>query len=144
MAHRNHWRGGTLPDKELIPWGNSVLLKTTIALCATLFLCVTANAAQYGAIAFSPKTGAIGYSTKGASRGNAQDWAMYYCGQYARDCKIAVNFNNACGALAIGRNGGWGADWGYTRAEAEADALTICRRHDTRCRVKRSACNPGN
>lgn len=111
-----------------------------MVFAATLALCVSASAVDYGSIAFSPKNGAIGYSTKGTSRGNAQEWALYYCGQYARDCKVAVNFHGACGAFAQGAKGGWGADWGNSLAEAEAQALRICRNNDRGCRVRRSAC----
>lgn len=106
----------------------------------TLMLCTGAFAQQYGAFAFSPDTGAFGYTTKGVSRADAQRKAMSYCNTYAYDCKIVVNFNKACGAIARGSNGGWGADWGYDRYEAQNDALAICRRHDTGCRVLRWAC----
>ena len=117
------------------------MFRMPMAFAAMLVLCAGAEAASFGAIAFSPDTGAAGYSTRRVSRANAQEWALYYCDQYAYDCRIAVNFHNACGAVARGRNGGWGADWGYSRAEAQNDAITACRRHDRGCRIIQWACS---
>jgi serine/threonine-protein kinase len=113
----------------------------SVVVAAMLVLCAGAEAASFGAIAFSPDTGAAGYSTGRASRANAQEWAMYYCDQHAYDCRIAVNFRNACGAVARGRDGGWGADWGYDRRGAQNNALSVCRRHDSGCRIIQWACS---
>jgi serine/threonine-protein kinase len=117
------------------------MFRITTAFAALMLLCAGAEAASYGAIAFSPDTGAAGYSTRRQSRGNAQEWALYYCGQHANDCRIAINFRNACGAVARGRNGGWGSDWGVTRAEAQNDAVAACSQYDSGCRVIQWACS---
>lgn len=111
------------------------------AFAAMLVLCADAEAASFAAMALSPETGAAGYSTRRVSRANAQEWAMYYCNQYADDCRIAINFHNACGAVARGRNGGWGSDCGVTRAQAQNDAIAACRQYYSGCRVIQWACS---
>jgi hypothetical protein len=55
------------------------MLRVSTAVAALFLLCVGAEAASYGAIAFSPDSGAYGYSTRRVSRANAQEWAMSYC-----------------------------------------------------------------
>lgn len=117
------------------------MFRITTAIAAMLLFCATAQADSFGAIAFSPDTGASSHSTGRSSRGNAQEWALYYCGEYADDCRIAINFRNACGAVARGSNGGWGSNWGYNRAGAENNAISACRQHDRGCRVVRWACS---
>ena len=117
------------------------MLRLSTAFAALLLLCAGAEAASYGAIAFSPETGASGYSTRRVSRGNAQEWALYHCGKHANDCRIAVNFDNACGSVARGRDGGWGADWGHSRAEAQNNAVAVCWEHDDGCRTVVWACS---
>ena len=118
------------------------MLRITTAFAAMMLFCAGAGAAtSYGAIAFSPETGASSHSTGRSSRGNAQDWAMYYCNEYAYDCRVVINFRNACGSVAQGSNGGWGADWGYDRAGAQNNAIAACRQRDSGCRVVRWACS---
>ncbi|UJW87788.1 DUF4189 domain-containing protein [Devosia sp. SL43] len=99
------------------------------------------QAAEWGSIAYSPRTGATGYSYNYDTKGIAQAWAMSYCKESASDCRIVVNFQNACGAVAVGRNGGWGADWGPSRRSAEANAISVCQAHDRGCRTKRWVCS---
>jgi hypothetical protein len=65
------------------------------SVCAT-----KTGSRQYGAIAYSSATGAHGYSFDYANRESAQARALSECGA---DCKIAVWFNNACAALAVGQ-----------------------------------------
>ena len=106
-----------------------------LALLAALLLTTATQAAEWGSIAFSPSTGATGYSYNYDTRRVSGEWAMSYCD--ANDCRIVVNFQNACGAVAVGRNGGWGSDWGTTRA----NAIAACRTHDNGCRTKRWVCS---
>jgi serine/threonine-protein kinase len=122
--------------------GGQSMFRITTAITALMLLCASAQAATtYGAIAFSPDTGAAGYSTGRGTRANAEDWAMYYCDQYAYDCRVAVHFRNACGAVARGQNGGWGSSWDYDRAGAQNNAIASCRRNDSGCRIIRWACS---
>lgn len=115
------------------------MLKHALWVAALLATITTTQAAEWGSIAFSPRTGATGYSHNYDTRSNAGAWAMSYCD--ASDCRIVVNFQNACGAVAVGRNGGWGADWGPTRSSAEANAVSACQSHDGGCRTKRWVCS---
>lgn len=115
------------------------MLKYLIWVAAMLLTVTAAQADEWGAIAFSPNSGATGYSYNYDTRRIAEGWAMSYCD--ARDCRIVINFRNACGAVAVGRNGGWGADWGPTRHSAEANAIAMCQAHDGGCRTKRWVCS---
>ena len=117
------------------------MLKLATIIVTFFALCIGGQAAEWGSIAFSPSTGANGYSHNYDTKPTAQSWAMYYCGQNASDCRIVTNFQNACGALARGSNGGWGANWGTTRANAEANAINACRGNDRGCRVTRWVCS---
>lgn len=117
------------------------MLRLTTIVFAVITLCAGAYADEWGSIAFSPRTGANGYSHNYDARSTAQSWAMYYCEGRANDCRIVVNFRNACGALAQGNAGGWGANWGINRAAAETNAMNICRTHDRGCRVIRWVCS---
>ena len=116
-----------------------IRLTTAIVMCATLL--TGAQAAEWGSIAYSPQTGATGFSHNYDTKSTAQSWAVYYCTEEADDCRIAVNFQNACGAVARGRNGGWGSSWGVTRDQAQRKALASCRINDSGCRVIRWVCS---
>lgn len=115
------------------------MLKQIVFLAATLAAMPLANAVEWGSIAYSPKTGAVGYSHNYDSSSLAGEWAMSYCD--SSDCRVVVNFHDACGALAVGSRGGWGAAWGTTRSRAESNALTSCQKYDGGCRVKRWVCS---
>ena len=115
------------------------MFKQMVFLAAVLATPTLSAAEEWGSIAYSPKTGAVGFSHNYDSRGLAGDWAMSYCD--ANDCRIVVNFYNACGALAVGSRGGWGAAWGTTRSRAETNALNSCQKYDGGCRVKRWVCS---
>ncbi|HZG30421.1 MAG TPA: DUF4189 domain-containing protein [Ensifer sp.] len=101
---------------------------------------VEARADNHGAIAYSPETGAAGWSYDHPSRRRAERVAMGNCLAYADDCRIATYFSNACGAVAKASNGGWGADWGYNRRDAERNALAACYDQGDNCRVVRWQC----
>lgn len=94
----------------------------------------------HGAIAYSPNTGAYGYSYNYSTQKQAENEAMYNCDMRARDCVIATTFYNACGAVAAGRNGGWGADWGNTAYDAQENALAMCSNYDNGCQIVRWQC----
>ena len=93
---------------------------------------------KWGSIFFSPETHANGYSYRQPSRGAAEDAAYDNCD--ADDCVKATTFRNACGAVAVGRNGGWGAYWGEGGNRAQRAAINACRSNDDGCRVLRWQC----
>jgi len=93
----------------------------------------------YGAIAYSPRTGAHGWSYDHRSRSDAENRALSECRKHADDCRSLVWFKNACGALATGPDG-YGSGWGTSRSLAEAEAVKVCGRHSSGCSVRRWAC----
>jgi Domain of unknown function (DUF4189) len=94
----------------------------------------------YGAIAYSQSTRAHGYSLDYRSRAGAEQKAYIECSKHAADCSIAVWFRNACGALAVGDDGGYGSGWHGTREGAENNAIKSCSGVSSGCRVIRWAC----
>lgn len=95
----------------------------------------------YGSIAFSQETGVFGYSFNWPSKSAAQRRALKYCKPRAWDCKIVVNFYNACGALAVGDGNGYGVGWAETRRQAERTAMANCRAYTSDCYIKQSVCS---
>ena len=93
----------------------------------------------FGAIAYSPSTGAHGWSFDYRSRAEAESVALTNCGKHASDCTVPIWFRNACGALAVGPKG-YGSGWGTSQKIAEGYALQVCAKHSTGCTIKRWAC----
>ena len=99
--------------------------------------CEQARRGNFGAIAFSPESGATGYTYEADSREAAEERALQLCG---RGCRVVVWFKNACGALAVGRNNHVGTGWSRGRREAEEIAISRCSRRAVGCRIKVWAC----
>jgi hypothetical protein len=118
-----------------------VLFMTVPLVC--LALCLGADNASaddhYGAIAYSPSTGAHGWSYDYDVRVAAESAAMAICRQGAVDCIVPVWFRNACGALAVGPQG-YGSGWGASRSNAENAALLTCGKYSDNCSIRRWAC----
>ena len=103
----------------------------------------------HGSIAFSRlDRGGYAYgiawnaqSPEAARRGAREECARHGGGS---GCREVGGFLNACGALAIGDNNGFGTGWGATNAEAESDALSNCRAANRNCRVEVSRCVDGD
>jgi Domain of unknown function (DUF4189) len=112
------------------------------AAIAMLLVSAAGAAARdnYGAIAYSPSTQAYGYSYDHGSRGRAETAALAECSKRAGDCQVPLWFRNACGALAVGNEGGWGTGWGAPRQIAERNARQVCREHTNNCAVLRWVC----
>lgn len=93
----------------------------------------------FGAIAYSPRSGAHGWANNHPSREAAERAAVAGCSKHAQDCRAVVWFKNACGALAIGQKAyGWG--WGATQALADGEAMKACAQQTTGCFVKQRLC----
>ena len=93
----------------------------------------------YGAIAYSPRTGAHGWANDHPARPNAEKAALANCRKFAKDCQVLVWFKNACGAVAVGSKGyGWA--WGDKESAAEIEALKNCSQHTVGCTVHRLVC----
>lgn len=120
----------------------TILRRLAVAVVAAVLLAAGAvQAAEWGTIAYSPSTGATGYSHNWPNEVDAEITALNGCGRHANDCVTAVNFYNSCGALAVGRNGGWGASWGNSRGQAENKALAQCSNYDGGCSIRRWQCS---
>ena len=93
----------------------------------------------YGAIAYSPRTGAHGWANDHPSRPNAEKAALAHCRKFAKDCRALVSFKNACGALAVGSKGyGWAS--GDKEGSAGIEAMKNCSKHSLGCAVHRLVC----
>jgi hypothetical protein len=105
----------------------------------TLVFCSTqAAAGGYGAIAFSQSSGAHGYSFGYDTRGGAEREALQGCGG---GCTVVLRFSNACGALAVGANNGYGTGWASSRGQAEHIAMSNCNQNSTNCSILQWACS---
>ena len=81
-------------------------------------------ARSYGAIAYSPADGDVGYSMEYGNQGQAEARAKKECGK--SDCEIAVWYRNSCGAVAKDDDGGWAGEHGDNEQRANQAALTRC------------------
>jgi len=118
-------------------------MKSTAATAALAFTLSTgvASAAQFGAIAYSKNTGSYGSSHNYSSRSGAEEEALSGCSSYADDCRVVVYFRNACGALAVGSNRGYGYGWSAGRSQAQDIALGNCEANDSGCHVTSWTCS---
>lgn len=121
-------------------------MKPILAILAVLGMVAMAPqgaaAQSFGAIAYSPSSGAWGWSSDYGSRGQAERRAIRECRNRGSGCRNAIWFRNACGALAKGNNGGWGANWGNNRNQARSKALRTCRSYGNRgCRIVEAVCS---
>jgi len=115
-------------------------LTIAASLAFTAFILPAAAMAGYeGAIAFSQRTGASGWSKNYDTKREASDAALSYCN--ANDCKVVYNFTNACAALAAGPDGGYGVDWDIKKGRAERKALRACEGYTSGCQIVISACS---
>ena len=105
----------------------SAVLSLVVAAVGVVCLAAptTARAAGYGAIAYSPNTGAYGYAYGKSCQAEAENTALSYCN--GPDVQIVVWCQNACAALAVSDNGIYGYAHADSRKEAERLALRYCR-----------------
>lgn len=92
--------------------------------------CKPSNASrtQYGAIAFSPRTGAWGAAYGKGSPRAANASAMAECRANGEGCEPAISYANACGAVAaVKAKGVYTTGQGATNGEAKANAMRLCQ-----------------
>lgn len=105
-----------------------------------LWLSAGAAPAQYfGAIGYSPATGAMGWGLDYPSPDGARRAAIAKCAEYARDCLVLVVFKDGCGVIAEGDEAYAGAA-SPSRTEAQRVALRRCDRRTSGCEIKRWVC----
>lgn len=95
---------------------------------------------SFGAIAYSPATGEIGWVKNDKEKDDAEQGAMAKCAEKgATDCKLTNTFKNNCAAIAMGDNG-WGSNWDSTTTAAETKTLATCGQYTTNCKIALSIC----
>jgi serine/threonine-protein kinase len=95
------------------------------AVAVALSLFGTAQAARadgWGAIAYSPSTGAYGYWYGADCEATASNGALNNCG--GDDRQVMVTVQNGWAALAVNRDGGYGYAWSTNSLE-DAECLAI-------------------
>lgn len=99
---------------------------------------------RYGSIVFSQESGggyAMGMAWSYDSRSKARNRAIRECqSRGGTSCREVNWFRNACGAIAIGGNNGFGTSWGDSLRAAENKAISECRRSNQSCRISMSRC----
>jgi hypothetical protein len=118
-------------------------LLTFLLLFATLYSS-TAAAARFGAIAYSPRDMAYGYSYDVGTAQRAKNRALRQCRSRvgSGDCRVVKVFKR-CGALATSRGGRrYGAGAGPNKSVAKKRAIRHCRNKGGRkCRARVAVCN---
>ena len=108
-----------------------------LLIVLTAFTAPAAADDNYGAIAFSTSSGALGWSYDYSSRGGAEEEALKQCGP---GCEVAIWFKNACAAIATSSNHSYGTGWASERGEAEGIAMRACRQYASDCSIARWQC----
>ena len=92
-----------------------------IYLAACQQKCRNSSNGSYGAIAYSTKNGAYGFSDSWNNRKKAEKIALDYCSQHSKGCKSMVWFSDSCGAVASdGKKATWGQASSVSAAERQA------------------------
>ena len=96
---------------------------------------------RFGAIAFSLSTRMYGYVYDYADKDSARKGAIEECKEESasNDCKAVVQFENGCGALAVG-DIGYGTGWGDALGTAQQHALSSCSSWTGGCHIVRWVC----
>ncbi len=99
------------------------------------------GAKVYGAIAYSAKDEAYGYSDGWSNQKKAEKVALKYCQEKGQKCEPLVWFYNGCGAVAAdGKKVGWGQNSSLQAATQQA--LDNCAKSGGKnCTLKASHCS---
>ena len=117
---------------------NLVAIAVATAACSAPSLAAADQ--LYGALAYSQKSGSYGWSIDAQSQADAENSAINECYKRAGDCQSAIWFRDACGAIAVGEDGGWGADWGRNKTAARNKAMNVCNGYTYNCKVVVTQC----
>lgn len=125
-------------------------MKKTYFIFVLFLLPVASGFAQqsHGAIFYNAETNRMGFSYGFSSQWRANKAARNKCGY---KCRAAVQFQNACGALAVGRVYSYGRGrnvyagrWSGSLSKARSLARSACYRMGGRsCYIKKSLCSRG-
>jgi Domain of unknown function (DUF4189) len=106
---------------------------------AAVLTAAPAAAQYYGAIGYSPSSGAMGWSFDYLTREEARQVALTRCAEHASDCEIAVQFADGCGVIVFGERAKSAAG-SPSRSEATRVALRRCQMRSEGCTVRRWVC----
>jgi serine/threonine-protein kinase len=98
------------------------LIATLAVAFALLGTAQAARADGWGAIAYSPSTGAYGYWYGADCQANAEQGALNNCG--GCDKQVMVTVDHGWAALAVNKNGGYGYAYS-TKCQADAERSAI-------------------
>ncbi|NCJ07337.1 DUF4189 domain-containing protein [Synechococcales cyanobacterium C] len=100
----------------------------------------------FSAIAFSDSAQSYGYSYAYTTRSEAETRALQECtDRGADDCRLLIEFENSCGALAQASNGAYGSGSGSTAEVANATAILVCGQFGgDNCEVTLRVCPPND
>lgn len=93
----------------------------------------------YGAISYSPSSGATGWGYDFRDRDDAAEAAQRNCRRFASDCKVVTWFKDGCGAVAANAEDFEGA-WSRSRDDALTRAMFRCLVNGPGCSVVRWVC----
>jgi hypothetical protein len=96
---------------------------------------------SYGAIAYGAQSGSIGWSRAFADPQAAENEALSDCANHGGDCRVVIDFWNACAAVAAdGPHVAYGL--GDDQRLADAGAMAACQEAGgTRCAVQGGSCS---
>jgi hypothetical protein len=109
----------------------TILVGLVALLVSSTALADPCNDVAYGAIAYSPSTGRIGWANGRDNAWSAKRAAVSACG--VGDCTWRVQESNEYAVIAVGANGHTAVAWNGDLFAAERDAITACSSVDTSC-----------
>lgn len=93
----------------------------------------------FGAISFSPTSGAAGWGFDFRNSDDAEEAAIRNCSRYADDCELLIKFRNGCGAVAANADIFVGA-WSNSKDDAQRRAMQRCNIGGRGCSIVRWVC----
>jgi len=111
-------------------------LEILIAAAAVLLAAAApalAGSDKYAAIAYSPNTGAFGYSSECPTRTRAEKEALAKC--MGDDAQVLVWARNGWCCLAVGDDHGYGYAWADDKEYAKKLALSECGKQTGNCKI---------
>ena len=115
-----------------------MLCKCVLLVVLLLAAPRTADATNYGAVAFDEDSLAFGYSYNWGSQQQADAAAVRKC---QGNCKVIGQYWNNCGSLAAAKDGSYGWAANLDENVATSRALANCNRYGTGCETKVTVCN---
>src|SRR5205807_10452956 len=97
---------------------------------------------KYAAIAYSPSSGAYGYSVGFATRTGAEKEALAQC--KGDDAQVLVWARNGWCCLAVGDDNAYGYSWADNEDYAKKLALSECRKQTSNCKVVLTVSSDGD